>query len=887
MTAPTPAAGRRPGTGFVVGIAETVRLAWWTSILAAEYLLVPRNRTDDVRKTAMLRRYLLRMGPLYIKAGQILGTQTGWFSPDAADNFREFFSGLPPMSRRKLRKKVREGFGVAVEEIFADFDWAPLAVGSVAQVHRATLRDGRAVAVKIVKAGVAERIRASSTVIGILLAIGHRIIPQVRSLDGPAHFGELRPALIGQCDMLGEAQRQQAVAHNFRTHPYLTIPTVYEEHCRAEILVMEFVDAVSGEEVERVQASHPDLARRLQDVFYTMAFFHGCFHVDPHPGNMMFTHEGGIIALDFGLVGHLSEDDKWNLASFFYACVRKEWSVASDRFTRAFVAQPGRLGPARDEYEAKLAVILRKHFETESYKWSTVGFFDEGTRLLRSYGARVTTSFSLLALAFLTGEGYICRIDPEIDIWRNGRKFTDRFSPYMSDELKEDFENRLGRRIPLSMQVKNDQQRPLIAPSHLDRFALPSAFPLIVAEAEGSRIVDIDGNSYIDLSSGYGPHILGYAPKCAVAAISEAAASGAVNSLGNRPELELAELIAEAFGPDAKVVLANSGTEAVQVALRLGRAYTGRQRVAKFEGHYHGFSDQGMVSSWFRYSGDRTAPTAIANSAGVHQVVVEDTMVLQYGDRSSLRVLAEQSADVAAVIIEPMPSATVTYDAEFLRELREVCTAHGIVLIFDEVVTGFRACYGGIQHLVEVRPDLTCLGKIIGGGLPCGAVVGRTEVVNVARTSEDPFLDVDSRAFVGGTMSGNSITAAAGVAVLRELSGAPEIYQRLEDRTQQLYELMRASVEELGVPCGIKAKHSIFSIAFDYAKGPLIRDRLSGADIKASLALAYYMRGRGVYLPELHTILLNAAHSEDDVRDIAEAFDSSIREMSTHGFFAA
>ncbi|BAX94463.1 aminotransferase class III-fold pyridoxal phosphate-dependent enzyme [Mycobacterium shigaense] len=886
MTAHTAATSARI-TRLAYSLAEAARLLLWTSVLALEYLGKPRSRRSDVRRAVLLRRFLLRMGPLYIKAGQILGTQTGLLTREASAEFRSFFSGLPPMSGAQLARTLRKAYGKPVDQVFASFDPQPIAVGSVAQVHRALRRDGRLVAVKVVKAGVAERINASCAVVSLLLAVGYRLIPPLRALDGPAHFAELRPALTDQCDMLGEAQRQQTVADNFRAHPLLRVPQAHHDLCRPRVLVMEFVEALSGERFAEIGTGRADLARRMQDVFYTMAFLHGYFHVDPHPGNVMFSDDGAIIVLDFGLIGVLSEDDKWNLGSFFYACIRKQWDLAVDRFTRAFVADPGRLGSARAEYEGQLADILRHHFESETTSWSTVGFFDDGTRLLRSYGARVTTVFSLLALGFLTGEGFISRLDPEIDIWKNGRRFTDRFSPYMSEELREHFDIEIGNRVKKSMRIKDDPGRALLAPTHLDRFALPSAYPLIVERAEGARITDIDGNTYIDLSSGYGPHILGYAPKRVVSAIADAAAAGAVNSLGNRAEIELAETIGSAFGADTRVIFSNSGTEAVQMAIRIARAYTGRQRITKFEGHYHGFSDLGLVSSWFRYSGSHTEPAPVANSAGAQQLVVDDTVVLQYGDSASLTRLAQTAHDVAAVIVEPMPSALVAYDPDFLTELRKVCDRSGVVLIFDEVVTGFRVCYGGVQHIVDVRPDLTCLGKIIGGGLACGAVVGKREIVEIAATSGDPFLDVDTRAFVGGTLSGNSVTAAAGLAVLQELLENPGIYVQLDEHTRALKDAMKTAAAKLDIPCDVKAEHSIFSIGFDYAKGKLVRDKLSGSNVKASIALAYYMRRQGVYLPELHTILLNAAHSEQDIADIAQAFSASITEMKQHGLFAA
>jgi glutamate-1-semialdehyde 2,1-aminomutase len=427
--------------------------------------------------------------------------------------------------------------------------------------------------------------------------------------------------------------------------------------------------------------------------------------------------------------------------------------------------------------------------------------------------------------------------------------------------------------------------RHLVAPTHLDRYVLPSAFPLIVEHAEGARVHDLDGNAYIDLSSGYGPHMLGYAHPVVVRAVQEAVSRGAVNAFANPAELRLTEAISRAFGPGSKVVLGNSGTEAVQMALRMARAHTGRQGVAKFEGHYHGFSDQGLVSSLFRQSGEAHHPRPVANSAGMHQAVVDDTLVLQYGEPVSLDRLAAHAKTLACVILEPMPSALAAYDRPFLERLRDVCAQEDILVIYDEVVTGFRVRYGGVQHLADVRPDLTCLGKIIGGGLPCGAVVGRSAVVDIVRTSDDPFTDLEDRAFVGGTMSGNSVTAAAGAAVLGHLRAHPEIYADLRRRTDWLSEELASHAAAAGLPFHVRAARSIFSITFDQATPRLIRDRLGGPNFKANLALSYYMRKHGVYLPELHTMMLNAAHTDDDVQQVSDAFGLSIREMADDGFF--
>ncbi|MFT4086006.1 MAG: aminotransferase class III-fold pyridoxal phosphate-dependent enzyme [Gordonia sp. (in: high G+C Gram-positive bacteria)] len=867
-------------------IREAARIAVWTVVygVLAAVAAITHPTQRDREYSRVLRRFLLRMGPMYTKAGQVLGTQTGLISVRGADEFREFFSGLAPMSDDELELVLQAELDGRPDAVFASFDRTAIAAGTVAQVHKARLTDGTEVAVKIVKHGVREQLQVSTWTLNKLLQTAQTLIPAVRGYDAVSHFAEISPMLVEQCDMLSEARKQQAMADNFAGHPYVRVPRVYHDHCTESLLVMEFIDATSGEDAGKVDFPAHDLSRRLQDTFYTMAFFHGLFHVDPHPGNMMFDDDGSVIMLDFGLVGSLDEDGKWALVSFYYAAIRGEWDLAVRRFTNAFV--PSSTDLVNDpEYVAAMTDVLRKHFDVISDHWSTMAFFDDATRVLRARQARVTTAFSLLGLAFLTGEGVVTMIDPTIDIWANARQFTDRFSPFMSDDLKDKFDDLIESQIPLSMQHKNDPERKVVAPTHFDRYALPSAYPLIVDSAQGCRVTDIDGNEYIDLASGYGPHILGYRPQVAADAITAAIDKGAVNALGNMEEIRLAEIIADAFGGDTRVVFSNSGTESVIMALRIARAHTGKQRVAKFEGHYHGFSDQGMVSSWFRYSGPASEPQPISNSAGAQEALVNETMVLQYGAQHSIDRVIANAGELAAVILEPMPASQAGYDADFLAKLAEACTANNVLLIFDEVVTGFRVAYGGAQTLAGVTPDLTCLGKIIGGGLPGGAVAGRASVIATARTSDDPFVDLERKAFVGGTMSGNSVSAAAGAAVLGHLRDNPAVYQDLHDKTEYLKSALEEAGRTAGVNCRIKGARSIFSISFDYAKPKLVRDQLAGANIKATLALSYYMRKHGVYLPELHTMLLNDAHSTADLDVVAAAFYESLMEMDKEGFF--
>ncbi|MFC9897604.1 aminotransferase class III-fold pyridoxal phosphate-dependent enzyme [Nocardia sp. NPDC127579] len=866
---------------------EVARLAAWLPYYGTKGYRQFRRSGDKAVVTSNLREFLVRMGPMYTKAGQILGTQTGLFDSDAITEFRELFADMPAMPPAETCIVLRDKGSAEMNRRLVDFDPVALAAGTVAQVHRGRLDTGEVVAIKIVKSGVRERLVASTSATTAMLSTVQKLFPPARSYDAVSHFAELRPFLVDQCDMRVEAQRQARVRENFRAHPFVRVPEVYPELCTEDVLVMEFIDdAIPGTEFERCTYPRGELARRMQDIIYTMAFFHGEFHVDPHPGNMMVTDDGQIVMLDYGLVGTLSEDSKWNLAAFYYACIHREWDKAVARFIEAFTVPPEDSTGFPAARRQQLTAVLRYHFEEKTESWSTMGFFDDATKVLRAANWRLTTEFTLLGLAFLTGEGFVSAVDPDIDVWANARKFTDRFSPFMSAELKDLFDTEIAGHMPRAMAIKNDDERALIAQIHMDRYMLPSEYPLIVDTAEGSRFTDIDGNSYIDLSSGFGPHILGYRPKQVVEAIEVAVRKGAVNAIGNRAELDLAALIADAFGGDRNVVFTNSGTESVLTASRIARAHTGKDVVAKFEGHYHGWSDQGMVSSWFRYSGAPEEPVPVSNSAGAQRGVVENTLVLQYGADYSIERIRRHAATLAAVVVEPMPSMNLDYDPEFLRKLRAVCDECDVVLIFDEVVSGFRVTYGGVQTLAGVAPDLTCLGKIVGGGLPGGAVVGSQRVMQTARTTDDPFEDFASRAFCGGTTSGNSVSTAAGAAVLGYLRDNPEVYRELDAKTDYLRESLQRVADEEGVRARVSGKHTVFSIGFEYSKPALARDQVAGSHIKAMLALAYYMRLNGVYLPELHTIMLGDAHSYADLDAVAVAFGKSIREMKQQNFFA-
>jgi glutamate-1-semialdehyde 2,1-aminomutase len=767
--------------------------------------------------------------------------------------------------------------------VFESFDWQAVASASIAQVHRGVLRSGQRVAVKVIRRGVAAELRISLGAFGFAVRLAHQLLPFLRQRDLPAHFAKIETLLLLQTDLRNEADNQTRIRDNFEGHPFVRVPRPYAEYSRRNVLVMDYMEGLRGLDFGRVELAPSLLAARLQDAFYTMAYLHGMFHADLHPGNLMFTERGEIILLDFGIVGVFDEAEKWGLCAFYYAATRHDWKLAVERFTRYFVVGAASIVDMAG-YGDALENVLRRHFELQTNKWSTIAFAEDANLVLRDFGARFTTSFSNLVLAFVSGEGFVAIVDPDIDIWWNARRFTDRSSPYMSQEVRQRFDSSLAPLMTRSVEWRARAAKSLVAPTHLDPYMLPSEYPIFVRRAQGCELEDFDGNKYIDLACGFGPHLLGYGNPVLRDALAAAADVG-VNAIGHAAEVELAEELTAAFPGADKVIFANSGTEAVLQALRLARAYRKRRRIAKFEGHYHGYSDQGMVSSWFRFAGPASEPEPFIDLPGVDERAVGDMLILQYGDASSLRRLSRVADELACVICEPMPGTLGRYDEKFLLQLRAVCSETGVLLIFDEIVTGFRVAFGGVQTLLGIQPDVSCLGKIIGGGLPCAAVVGRGDIIELARGSNDPFVDSESRVFVGGTFSGNAYSCTAGLAILRYLRQHPEIYVRLDHQTRRLVAGLKAAADSRRVAVQMSGTRSILTLTFDYRNAALFRGRQAGTNHRANLALSYYMRRHGVHLPELHTMLLSAALEDAHISTIIAAFDQSLAEMVEDGFF--
>ena len=394
--------------------------------------------------------------------------------------------------------------------------------------------------------------------------------------------------------------------------------------------------------------------------------------------------------------------------------------------------------------------------------------------------------------------------------------------------------------------------------------------PLFVQSAAGSKIYDLDGKEYIDYVLSWGPMILGHAHPDVIAAVCDAARRGTSFGAPTTAETEMARLIREAIPSMERVRMTSSGTEAAMTAIRLARGCTGRNMIIKFDGCYHGHADSLLIKA-----GSGVTTLGIPGSPGIPEAVANLTLSLPYNDVPALKKAVELYAEnLAAVILEPVAGnmGVVLPEDGFLKALREATAEHNILLIFDEVITGFRFRFGGCQSLAGIQPDLTCLGKIIGGGLPVGAVGGKKEIMERLAPAGDVYQ--------AGTLSGNPLAMSAGAATLSILKSMAGAYAALDERAGRLGREMEKLFAARGIPICVNRAFSMFTLFFQ--EGPVC-DLTSALRSDTDLYARFFhgMIQNGVWLApsQFEAGFLSFAHTEDDMARTLTAVEKTLRRL--------
>ena len=400
-------------------------------------------------------------------------------------------------------------------------------------------------------------------------------------------------------------------------------------------------------------------------------------------------------------------------------------------------------------------------------------------------------------------------------------------------------------------------------------FASVGGNPLFIKKAKGSKITDVDGNTYIDLVLSYGPMIIGHRHKKVQKAVTKALQNGYSFGASTKNEIKLAKIVCDAFPGMDKVRFVNSGTEAVLSGIRLARAFTGKDKIIKFSGCYHGHQDALLVAA-----GSGLATLSLPGSKGVPEGAVKNTLIAKYNDLDSVKAHFEKYDDIAGVILEPVAGnmGVVTPQNNFLKELKEYLKTKGALLIVDEVMTGFRSKFGGAQELFDVEADITCLGKVIGGGFPVGAYGARNEIMEMVAPLGGMYQ--------AGTLSGNPIAMAGGIATLTELK-KQNPYERFNEVAQIIEVFLLESAKKHDVTITVNRFGSMINPFFTDKKVTNFEEAQT-CDTKKFATFFWEMMHNGVFLPpsQFEAWFLSSALSDKDIQKIAKAIDKAMEKVA-------
>ena len=400
-------------------------------------------------------------------------------------------------------------------------------------------------------------------------------------------------------------------------------------------------------------------------------------------------------------------------------------------------------------------------------------------------------------------------------------------------------------------------------------FASVGGNPLFVKKAKGSKIIDVDGNTYVDLVLSYGPMILGHRHKKVQKAVSKALKNGYSFGASTKNEIKLAKIICEAFSGMDKIRFVSSGTEAVLSGIRLARAYTGRDKIIKFSGCYHGHQDALLVAA-----GSGLATLSLPGSKGVPEGAVKNTLIANYNDLESVKAHFEEHDDIAGVILEPIAGnmGVVVPQNNFLKDLKKLVNSKGALLIVDEVMTGFRSNFGGAQEKFDVEADITCLGKVIGGGFPVGAYGARNEIMEMVAPLGGMYQ--------AGTLSGNPIAMAAGISTLSELK-KQDPYEKFNEIAKILEVFLLETAKKYNVKVTVNRFGSMINTFFTDVHVTNFEEAQT-SDTKKYAVFFWEMIRNGVFLPpsQFEAWFLTSAISNKDLKNITKAIDKSIQAVS-------